>query len=325
MDIDVFSDTELPMVFRVLRTALRPQGHLEPRERQFLDTYATITSYWLPPYDPAPVAPVDLPDVYIEGAHRRKRLVQLAALAVLLNQPVAPESCRFLRLLAGHLGTHDGVIDVIEAVRDGRRLRARVLAMRRGLRVMLKEASAAQGWRGALRFLAALWLKAPVDRARRMDYQRLGLAAEGTLGREYWKHMATNGFGFPGEAGGIPATAAFHDVAHVLTGYDTTPEGEIQQGCFQGGNRREDGFFFIQFVMLQFHQGIQVTPAAPPQTGFFDPQKVLWAIHRGAQCSVDMTHQWDYWPLMAQPLEAARSHCGLLPPLPARPHIRRVA
>lgn len=316
MDIDVFSSTELTMVFRVLRTALRPRGELAPRERQFLDTYATITSHSLPPFDPAPVTRMELPDVIIDGAHRRKRLVQLAALAVLLNHPVAPESCRFLRELALHLGTHDGVIDVIEALQRGRRLRARMLALRRGLRVMLKEASAAQGWRGALRFLAALWLKAPVDRARRMDYQRLGLGAEGTLGREYWKHMATHGFGFPGEVGGIPSTVAYHDVAHVLAGYDTTPEGEIQQGSFQCGNRREDGFFFIQFVLLQFHHGVQVTPSAPPETGHFDPQKVLWAIHRGAQCRVDMTHQWDFWPLMAQPLADARSHCGLLPHLP---------
>ena len=36
---------------------------------------------------------------------------------------------------------------------------------------------------------------------------------------------------------------------HVLAGHEATPLGEIQQGSFQGGNRRQDGFFFIQFVL----------------------------------------------------------------------------
>jgi hypothetical protein len=43
------------------------------------------------------------------------------------------------------------------------------------------------------------------------------------------------GFAFPGEPGGIPDALAYHDVGHVLTEYEATPEGEIQQGSFQGG------------------------------------------------------------------------------------------
>jgi hypothetical protein len=141
------------------------------------------------------------------------------------------------------------------------------------------------------------------------------LLPEGTLGREYWKHLTQVGFGFPGEPGGIAESVAYHDIAHVLAEHDTTPLGEIQQGGSQGGNRREDGFFFVQFVLLHFHHGIQVTPVAPAQRGLFDPAKVLWAIHRGAKCTVDMTHQRNFWPLMSLPLEEARVKCGLIPKL----------
>jgi hypothetical protein len=45
---------------------------------------------------------------------------------------------------------------------------------------------------------------------------------------------------------------------------------------------------------------------------------VLWAIHRGAMCNVDMTHQWNYWPLMTMGLEEVRQKCGLLPKLEAK-------
>ena len=146
-------------------------------------------------------------------------------------------------------------------------------------------------------------------------YKRLGLLPEGTLGREYWKHMTTVGFNFPGEPAGIPDALAYHDIAHVLAEHPATGLGEIQQGSFQAGNRREDGFFFIQFVLLHFHQGIRVTPAAPAEIGHFDPQRVLWSLHRGAQCNVDMTSKWDFWPLMTLPLEEARKQVNLLPKL----------
>jgi hypothetical protein len=323
MDIDVFSRDELPLVMRTLRTALRPDGALDARERLFLDTYARIVGFERgAAADPLPVLP---DEVTVADPHQRKRLVQLCAVAVLHAQPVRADSFDFLRSLARRLATHDSVIDVIAAVMQGRPLKARLLSMRRGMRVMLKEADTAEGPMGVLRFAGALAFKITVNRDKVWDYKRLGLLPEGTLGREYWRHMTQVGFGFPGEPAGIPDTAAYHDVLHVLADNETTPLGEIQQGAFQAGNRREDGFFFLQMVLLQFHQGVQVTPATGAFTGNFHSDLVLWAIHRGAQCPLDMTHQWNFWPLMALPLAEARARLGLLPKLPALPTIRRVA
>jgi hypothetical protein len=235
---------------------------------------------------------------------------------VLLNSPVRRSSFEFLEELAQQLATHDAVIDVIGALLEGQRFKVRLLAMRRAMRVMFKEAWIGEGALGMVRLFAAMWVKAAVNKDLMVKYKRLGLLPEGTLGREYWKFMLEQGFNFPGEHAGIPKSVSYHDVAHVLAEHEATPLGEIQQGSFQGGNRREDGFFFIQFVVLHFHHGVRITPAAPPETGHFDPEKVLWAIHRGAQVNVDVTHQWDYWPLMALPLADARAKIALLPKLP---------
>lgn len=323
MDIDVFQKQEQPAVFRALRTALSPHGGpLEARERQFLETYARITGYDLGWADPQPIA---ARYVFVHGAHPRKRLVQLAALAALVHAPIDPASVAFVKAMAKGLGTHDGVIDVLEALAAGKRFKVRLLAMRRAFRVMLKEAYLAEGIAGVVRFWAAMALKAPVNRDKLWKYKKLGLLPEGTLGREYWKHMTRVGFGFPGDFAGIPDSVAYHDIAHVLVGNDITPLGEIQQGSFQGGNRREDGFFFIQFVILHFHHGVRITPGAPPETGNYHPDKVLWAIHRGAQCNVDVTHQWDYWPLMELPLEEARKKIALLPKLDQQEVMRLAA
>jgi hypothetical protein len=322
MDINVFSHTDMPIVMRTLRTALQPAGALDARERLFLDTYARICGFERGSGDPLPIDPAA---VGIAGAHQRKRLVQLGAMAVMHALPMRADSFGFLKALARHLDTHDTAIDAIAAVLEGHKRKARIITMRRGMRVFLKEAYFAEGAWGVARFLGAMLLKATVNKDKMWDYKRLGLLPEGTLGREFFRHMATVGFAFPGEPNGIPDSIAYHDVIHVLAEHPTTPLGEIQQACFQAGNRREDGFFFAQMVVLHFHQGVCITPATPATTGMFEPDKVLWALHRGAQCNVDMTHRWNFWPLMKLPLAEARAHCNLLPKLAAALPIRRVA
>ena len=307
MDIDVFSPDELETVFRVLRTALAPAGPLHEPGRKFLETYARITRYPLGD-DPFPIRPGD---VRVDGAHRRKRLVQLASIAALLNRPLDPASVRFVRELSTI--AYDPVIPVLEAMAAGRKLEARLRTARRFARVLLKDAYRAEGLLGIARFVAAVIFNLRVNEDKLWDYKRLGLLPPGTLGRSYWAHMTERGFGFPGERRGIPHAFAYHDVSHVLNGYDTDPAGEIQQGSFQGGNRRHDGFFFVQFVLLQFHHGIQMTPIAKPETGYFDPQRVLWAIHRGASCSVDVTDLWNHWPLMPVPIDEVRHRIALIP------------
>lgn len=322
MDIDVFAPDELHGVMRALRTALNAEDPLSARERSFLATYARIAGLGPLLHDPEPIA---VAEVHVAGQVQRKRMVQLAALAVLLGRPVRPASFAFLKALAQRLASHDPVIEVIEALMQGRRLKVRALAVRRAFGAILTDAWQAEGPMGPLRFLAALVFKIAVNKDRLWQYKRLGLLPEGTLGRQYWQHMTRVGFGFPGEPAGIAQSGAYHDVAHVLAEHPTTPLGEIQQGSFQGGNRRDDGFFFIQFVILQFHHGVRITPVTDPVEDLFDPRLVLWAIHRGARCKVDMTRQWDFWPLMALPIDEARARCGLLPRLPEPVDLRQAA
>jgi hypothetical protein len=317
MDIDVFRPDELDTVFRVLRTALSPRLPLNPREKAFLGTYARIVGHRIDPPGPRPI---ELVDVRIADVHSRKRLVQLAVLAAHLSSPVRPSSVAFVRKLSQHLDVTESAVEVLEALRDERYGRVRFLVMRRMMGIVLREAIRTEGALGSLRFLGALFLKITVNKDKVWKYKRLGLLPEGTLGREFWKHLTERGFSFPGEPAGIPDAAAYHDVGHVLAGNDTTPLGEIQQASFQAGNRREDGFAFAQFAILQFHHGVRQTPIAPPETGNFDAEKVLWAIHRGAKCNVDITHQWDFWPLMSLPIDEARARCGLLPKLQPQVH-----
>lgn len=308
MEINIFSQKELPAVFSVLRTALNP-GELNLEEKSFLETYSKITGYKMHP-EPTIINPES---VSLEDPHKAKRLIQLCAMAVLLSRPVRKESVAFVEVLARHLRISDPVIGVLSALAIKNVLKARLTTIRRVFRMIIGESYRVEGPMGIVRFFAAIFGRLSVNNDKLWKYKRLGLLSEGTLGREYWKHITELGFSFPGERGGIPDPISYHDVSHVLNDYDTTPRGEIQQGSFQGGSRREGGFGFIQFVILQFHQGIRITPIAKAEVGNFDPTEVLWAIHRGALFKEDVTQGWNYWKLMSLPLEEARAQMGLIP------------
>src|SRR5262249_36662050 len=125
MDIDVFAPKDLDTVFSVLRTALRHSGRLSRRERHFLATYAKISGYELPAADPIALI---APEVRMEGAHQRKRLIQLATVAALFNNPVTPGTAKFLRELCWQLDTREPAVRVVDATENGQRFRARLLA-----------------------------------------------------------------------------------------------------------------------------------------------------------------------------------------------------
>ena len=118
-------------------------------------------------------------------------------------------------------------------------------------------------------------------------------------------YYETHGSGFP---------LIFHDLGHVLSGYSTDPQGEIQQAAFQAGFARRDGFTFLLFGILQFHLALRITPVAKGYRGLFDVPAVLTALHRGAACKVDLTEDYDLFANKDRSLETVRAELGI-PPL----------
>jgi hypothetical protein len=135
----------------------------------------------------------------------------------------------------------------------------------------------------------------------------------GSLGRAYWEYCRENGFALPGEKGGAAEQILFHDCAHILSGYGTTPAEEVQVACFSAGFQRRDPWTFVFFVLLQFHVGVRMTPITAARTGFFDPTKAMIAIRRGAAMNVDLNSGWDYWPVMTEQVEELRRRYNILP------------
>lgn len=311
MDLAVLNAQELPVALRALHGVLASNRAVTPAERRFLEVIAEIHGSTV---QADALAPVDTADVAraIIAPHQRKRVVQLALIAAMVEGDVTPAEAAAVKKLAHALGVDEAGLKVLRDLAGNHRLLTRFDMTRRIMGKFGGKAFEEEGFAGIRKMLAPFTGGEDPDVA--WKYKSLGLLPEGTLGRVYWEHCTARKFGFPGEKGGIPERMVFHDFGHVLSGYDTDPEGEIQQGAFQAGFVRQDGFAFLMFAIIQFHLGIKVTPVAAGETGLFDVAKVLRAAERGSACKVDLSDHWDPFTVVNLSLSDLRRQYGI-PPL----------
>jgi hypothetical protein len=309
MDLAIFTQPELSVAVRALKWVALAEGALGPAPRQLFSVLAelhgaSVDADALEPMKPAEVA-LAIPD-----PHHKKRLVQFALVTALASGEVSPQKEARVSELAAALAIPERGLKVLHDLVQGSVLLTRFELARRFLPRFVGAAYAEEGVAG-LRKLVEPILKGSEDPELAFRYKRLGLLPEGSFGRAYWEHCTSRGFVFPGERGGIPERMAFHDFGHVLSGYDTDPQGEIQQGAFQAGFVRNDGFVFLLFAIVHFHMGVQITPIAKPQRGLFDVPRVIRATARGAACKVDLSDHWTPWEVVARPLEEVRALYGI--------------
>jgi hypothetical protein len=169
----------------------------------------------------------------------------------------------------------------------------------------------ADGFPGVLDFALPMLGIGAGDPRLAAKYHALEACKPGTFGRALHDHFIQNQFKFPGEPGGIPMV--FHDLGHVLAGYGTDPAGEIQQAAFQAGFARRDGFTFLLFGILQFHNGMRITPVAKGYRGLFDVPLVFEALRRGSLCNEDLSEGFDLFSRKDRPLDEVREDLGIPP------------
>lgn len=177
----------------------------------------------------------------------------------------------------------------------------------------LKSAWKAGGFRWLARTIATL--KLSTDEPLAQKYRALGDCPKGSLGRLYYDRMREEGFPLPGEKGSQVEPVFIHDLTHLLCGYGTDSRGEILTAAFSAGNRAEDPFTYIFFVLCQFHLGLKFSPFAGADSGAFDPAATLWAAKRGMEVNVDLSEDWDYAADLDSPLDEVRARLGMTLPM----------
>lgn len=313
MDIAIFSLEELPLVLGTLITVAAHPEKLSAPEHQFLRVVKQLHQSSIPIDNLSAVTPAKTAAI-ITAPHQRKRLLQMAMVMAMVEGEIVPNQQKALRDLAEALCINEQGLRVLHKAANGHKLLVRMDMTRRLMGKFIGSAFQQEGIAGIKKIVTPLFLHGGEDPEVAWKYRQLGLLPEGTLGRAYWEHCIQRRFSFPGETGGIPERLVFHDFGHVLSGYDTDPQGEIQQGAFQAGFIREDGFVFLLFVILHFHLGIQITPVADAHVGLFDIPLVMHALQRGAACKIDLSDNWNFWEVADVPVEELRERYGI-PPL----------
>jgi hypothetical protein len=313
MDIVVFEPHELAVGLGALRRIERAPS---PKQDRYLELIARLHGAALQAAGlPAPT-PRDTAAI-ITQPHARKRLVQLGIVMTMVDGAITPGSIGAVSELARALGVEEPGIATLRKVAAGQRLRVQMDLMGRTAGKIVADAYRDTGVLGAFRIVLA-FLQLFEDPKMVARFARLEGAPEGSLGHALWAHCTQRGFRLPGERGGIPERGLFHDVGHILAGYDTDSAGEIRQSAFQAGYMRKDGFGFLLLGIVHWHMGIKVTPVAEGVTGYFDVESVMTALARGAACKVDLSDgdQFDFWGLAQLPVAEVREQLGV-PPLPS--------
>jgi hypothetical protein len=141
-------------------------------------------------------------------------------------------------------------------------------------------------------------------------YRALGKLPSGTLGYTFFKFYQTNRFPFPGEPQGLNERfASRHDTTHILSGYDTSPQGELLVSTFTAGMHPQEPMSgHILPVIMSWHMGIELVHLAGSSTGQLDPEKFWFAWERGSDVTTDVfADTWDLWAVAAQPLDNLRA------------------
>lgn len=314
---------ELRAMTMVARAA---QSGLAAPQRAMLDAVQRIVLKT--ELDVEKLAPIEAEELtrHLEDGSQARQLIRLMVALSLADGPPSQEQVSLLSSFEAALGVEEPAVHVIGHLAKGRLLRFRLAFLRHshirrylrntyrllgGIRPMIQAALVARGVRRE-------------DSAEVSRYRALGDLPEETLGHQFFRHYTDAGLAFPGEKGGFPVGALFHDFAHVLAGYDTSPEGEMKNAAFQAGFTRDDDDFFTALFAIVIHTaGVNLAPFPMPVLRGRIGQgslalDVFRALERGAAMKVDLGDNWDFWEYVTLPIEVARERLGV-PPLESGP------
>lgn len=252
----------------------------------------------------------------------RVRIVQVMLLAAFVVRPLPESVAVQLSTFADALGVHDDMLDVAQRYAAGALDLASADFARNGYLSAIGPDRLAAMHSAALGSSLGQVADDPALAAR---WRSLAELPVGTLGRGVADFYRDRGFAFPGLPGSAPPLLAQHDWAHVLAGYGTALENEIEVfGFMARANDDPRAFSLLAMVVSLFETGYLASGA-----GLFEAdaghlrtsgmaRRLADAMRRGAltQGSHDFL-DLDWFALADRPVAVVRSEIGLIPKDPA--------
>jgi hypothetical protein len=324
---------EVRVMARAFATASAPEGGLTPVQRAVLNALIeSMTGVVVDAGEVEPLGPEEFAEsLRARNAAFRTRMVQAMLLAEMLLVPIPPDVTARVESYARCLRVGDDMMRVVRRIASGSLGLALIDFERSGyFERMLAEPP---DHLHTTRALSDAWQLAVDDRALFDRWAALEHCPEGSLGLGVWRFYRARGFTFPGRPESAPPSLAQHDWIHVLAGYGSTVESEIEVfGLIARANDDPQGFSLLAMVLGLFETGYLFGAAR----GFFSYDRghlsgdvdrmsvrLADAMYRGAMLAwhLDDTGRGDQTDLLAtdwfvhahRPLEEVRAEFGLLP------------
>ena len=304
----------VPYGLRAMKTVAMADGRFAEMERRMMAAAQQALATALDIDALEPITPAELAAAITDAGLRNQIVHGLVILSLADEEPSKAESA-LVSQFAHALGAA-GDVATLEKLAAGHSMLVRFDMARRVWvrdKVAVKLQEEGLGW--LVRAAATLaGIREDTKLAER--YRALAKLPPGTLGRSYVEFIRKNQFSLPGEKGSPPELIIFHDMTLVLTGYDTTPRGEMQVAFFHAGSKRVDPFFFAFFALMQFHLGFRAMPVAKDERGHFVPEETVVAMRRGAASTIDPLDGWDPWEVIDTSVDELRERYRIGPPPP---------
>jgi hypothetical protein len=255
----------------------------------------------LPPVTPATLASC------VAGADLREHAVRFLTVMAFVDGDLDRNRIGRVLEYAGALGVHAAYVDEIAAAARGSLEWALAHMVRDNM-----ESITGRPWSD--HDDVAAWLLpyrgAGEDRALAARYRALARLPEGTFGRDFLEHFVANDYAVPGEPDALNERFATpHDSMHVLSGYDTSPRGEILVSTFTAAMHPVHPISgHVLPVIFSWHLGVELNDVAKSARGALDPAEFWHAWARGERVRADLFDpSWDFWSWIEQPLAGLRA------------------
>jgi hypothetical protein len=304
---------------RAMKTISTTDGPIRPAQRALMQAAQKMILRIDADIDALPtITPAELAAGFPAGDIRQQFTNGMLVMA-LGDGPPSRESVATVAAFAKALGISEPVLADLQLIADGHMLLAKLDFLRRGHIKDIMQDELQQ--KGPLAFAKSVLRMRGVaeDPALAARYRAWEKLPEGTLGRGLVDFYNLHGFSVPGERGGFPEAGLYHDFCHLLGGYSTEPEGEVQVASFTAGFKKERPFYVALFAVMIFSSGVQMRPTNDDfvTVGLLGKpgmaELMLAAIERGTKVNTDLTDKWDYWAWIETPIDEVREKLNILP------------
>jgi hypothetical protein len=304
---------------RAMKTIASAAGPIGPAQRGLMEAAKKMILHIDADIDAlAPVTPAELAAGFPDPALRQQFANGMLVVAVADGVP-APETIATAEAFGTALGIASPMLTDLRLLAEQHMLLFKLDFLRRGhIADIMKNELRNKGLFGFAKSVAGM-RGISADPALAARYRAWEKLPEGTLGRSLIDFYNQHGFSVPGERSGFPEAGLYHDFSHLLGGYSTEPDGEIEVASFTAGYKRERPFYVALFAVLIFSTGINMRPTSDDfvTVGLLGKpgmaERMLAAIERGSHMKQDLSDNWDYWAWIELPIDEVRRRLNILP------------